>query len=368
MAEEYSGSSITVLEGLEAVRVRPAMYIGSTDTVGLHQLVWEVVDNSVDEALAGSCTHIEVYILPGNGIKVVDNGRGIPTDIHPKEHVGTIQVVMTKLHAGGKFDSNSYKVSAGLHGVGVSCVNALSNKLIVSVRRNGRIVQQEFAKGIPVAPQKDIGESDGTTGTTVEYYPDDTIFTETVYNYDTLAERFRELAFLMNGLRISLTDLRDPEHEKKDSFYFPGGVSAFVRYVDEHRKPLFETPIHIETTAGEYPLEIAMWYNDGYQENFFSFVNNVNTHDGGTHVTGFKTAMTRIITKYAQQILPKGKKETPISPDDIREGLTAVISIKISQPQFEGQTKRRLGNSEVAGLVNTAFGNKLDEFFSENPA
>lgn len=368
MAEEYSGSSITVLEGLEAVRVRPAMYIGSTDTVGLHQLVWEVVDNSVDEALAGFCTHIEVYILPGNGIKVVDNGRGIPTDIHPKEHVGTIQVVMTKLHAGGKFDSNSYKVSAGLHGVGVSCVNALSNKLIVSVRRNGRIVQQEFAKGIPLAPQKDIGESDGTTGTTVEYYPDDTIFTETVYNYDTLAERFRELAFLMSGLRISLSDLRDPEHEKKDSFYFPGGVSAFVRYVDEHRKPLFETPIHIETTAGTYPLEIAMWYNDGYQENFFSFVNNVNTHDGGTHVTGFKTAMTRIITKYAQQILPKGKKETPISPDDIREGLTAVISIKISQPQFEGQTKRRLGNSEVAGLVNTAFGNKLDEFFSENPA
>ena len=367
MAEEYSGSSITVLEGLEAVRVRPAMYIGSTDSVGLHQLVWEVVDNSVDEALAGFCTHIEVTILPGNGIRVVDNGRGIPTDIHPKEHVGTIQVVMTKLHAGGKFDSNSYKVSAGLHGVGVSCVNALSTKLIVTVRRNGRVIQQEFSKGKPLADQKDIGASDGTTGTTVEYYPDDSIFTETVYDYATLAERFRELAFLMSGLRISLTDERTPD-VKKDSFYFPGGVSAFVRYVDEHRKPLFDEPIHITTTAGTYPLEVALWYNDGYQENFFSFVNNVNTHDGGTHVTGFKTAMTRIIGKYAQEILPKGKKDTQIAADDIREGLTAVISIKIPQPQFEGQTKRRLGNSEVAGLVNTAFGAKIDEYFAENPA
>ncbi len=367
MAEEYSGSNITVLEGLEAVRVRPAMYIGSTDSVGLHQLVWEVVDNSVDEALAGFCTHIEVSILPGNGIRVVDNGRGIPTDIHPKEHIGTIQVVMTKLHAGGKFDSNSYKVSAGLHGVGVSCVNALSNKLVVTVRRNGRVIQQEFSKGVPLADQKDIGASDGTTGTTVEYYPDDTIFTETVYSYDTLAERFRELAFLMSGLRISLFDERTPDG-KKDSFYFPGGISAFVAFVDAHRKPLFEPPIHITTTAGTYPLEIALWYNDGYQENFFSFVNNVNTHDGGTHVTGFKTAMTRIINKYAQEILPKGKREMQLAADDIREGLTAVISIKIPQPQFEGQTKRRLGNSEVAGLVNTAFGAKLDEFFAENPA
>lgn len=367
MAEEYSGSSITVLEGLEAVRVRPAMYIGSTDSVGLHQLVWEVVDNSVDEALAGFCTHIEVTILPGNGICVVDNGRGIPTDIHPKEHVGTIQVVMTKLHAGGKFDSNSYKVSAGLHGVGVSCVNALSNKLVVTVKRNGRVVQQEFSKGKPLGDQKDIGEiADGSTGTTVEYFPDDTIFTETEYNYDTLAERFRELAFLMSGLRITLSDKRTPDG-KEESFYFPGGISAFVKYIDSHRKPLFENPIHIITTAGTYPLEIALCYNDGFQENFFSFVNNVNTHDGGTHVTGFKTAMTRIINKYAQEILPKGKKETDIAADDIREGLTAVISIKIPQPQFEGQTKRKLGNSDVAGLVNTAFGAKLDEYFGENP-
>lgn len=341
MAEEYSGSNITVLEGLEAVRVRPAMYIGSTDSVGLHQLVWEVVDNSVDEALAGFCTHIEVTILPGNGIRVVDNGRGIPTDIHPKEHIGTIQVVMTKLHAGGKFDSNSYKVSAGLHGVGVSCVNALSNKLVVTVRRNGRVIEQEFSKGVPLADQKDIGASDGTTGTTVEYYPDDTIFTETVYSYDTLAERFRELAFLMSGLRISLSDRRTPDG-KKDSFYFPGGISAFVSFVDAHRKPLFESPIHITTTAGSYPLEIALWYNDGYQENFFSFVNNVNTHDGGTHVTGFKTAMTRIINKYAQEILPKGKR---------RCSLPQTISAKASRRSYPSRFRNRSSKARRSAVL-----------------
>ena len=231
--EDYSGSSITVLEGLEAVRVRPAMYIGSTDIRGLHHLVWEVVDNSVDEALAGFCNHIEISILPGNGIRVTDNGRGIPTDIHPKEHVGTLEVVMTKLHAGGKFDSNSYKVSAGLHGVGVSCVNALSNKLIATVHRNGKIVQQEFSRGIPCGPQVEIGTCDmADTGTSVEFYPDDTIFTETVYVYDTLATRFRELAFLMSGLRLTLTDERDPENTPSDTFCYPGGVSEFVRYVD----------------------------------------------------------------------------------------------------------------------------------------
>lgn len=365
--EDYSGSSITVLEGLEAVRVRPAMYIGSTDIRGLHHLVWEVVDNSVDEALAGFCNHIEISILPGNGIRVTDNGRGIPTDIHPKEHVGTIEVVMTKLHAGGKFDSNSYKVSAGLHGVGVSCVNALSNKLVVSVRRNGRVVEQEFSKGVPCGPQKDIGPSDGTTGTSVTFYPDDTIFTETVYVYETLATRFRELAFLMSGLRLTLTDERDPEKIQTDTFCFPGGVSEFVRYVDEHRTPLFQEPIHLVLPDGQFPLEVAMWYNDGYQENFFSFVNNVNTYDGGTHVTGFKTALTRIIGKFAQD-MPKGKKEAQITSDDIREGLTAVIAIKVSQPQFEGQTKRKLGNSEIASYVNSAFGAKLEEYFQENPS
>jgi DNA gyrase subunit B len=366
--EDYSGSSITVLEGLEAVRVRPAMYIGSTDIRGLHHLVWEVVDNSVDEALAGFCNHIEIAILPGNGIRVTDNGRGIPTDIHPKEHVGTIEVVMTKLHAGGKFDSNSYKVSAGLHGVGVSCVNALSNKLVVTVRRNGKVVQQEFSKGIPRGPQVEIGTCDmADTGTSVEFYPDDSIFTETVYVYDTLATRFRELAFLMSGLRLTLTDERDPENKQTDTFCFPGGVSEFVRYVDEHRTPLFNEPIHLVLPDGQYPLEVAMWYNDGYQENFFSFVNNVNTYDGGTHVTGFKTALTRVINKFAAD-MPKGKKDAQITSDDIREGLTAVIAIKVSQPQFEGQTKRKLGNSEIASYVNSAFGAKLEEFFQENPA
>ncbi|HPW93733.1 MAG TPA: DNA topoisomerase (ATP-hydrolyzing) subunit B [Fibrobacteraceae bacterium] len=367
MAEEYSGSSITVLEGLEAVRVRPAMYIGSTDGRGLHHLIWEVVDNSVDEALAGYCTHIEVSILPGNGIRVTDNGRGIPTDMHPKEGIGTLEVVMTKLHAGGKFDSNSYKVSAGLHGVGVSCVNALSEKLIASVRSKGRIIEQEFSKGLPLGPQKDVGPSDGTTGTTITFYPDATIFTDTVFVYETLVTRFREMAFLMSGLTITVSDERNPENIITDSFCYPGGVSAFVRFIDEHRKPLFENPIHISVDNGQFPLEVAMWYNESYQENFFSFVNNVNTHDGGTHVTGFKTALTRVITKFAQD-LPKTKKDVQISADDIREGLTAVIAIKISQPQFEGQTKRKLGNSEVAGYVNTMFGTKLEEFFHENPA
>ena len=305
MAEEYSGSSITVLEGLEAVRVRPAMYIGSTDGRGLHHLIWEVVDNSVDEALAGYCTHIEVSILPGNGIRVTDNGRGIPTDMHPKEGIGTLEVVMTKLHAGGKFDSNSYKVSAGLHGVGVSCVNALSEKLIASVRSKGRIIEQEFSKGLPLGPQKDVGPSDGTTGTTITFYPDATIFTDTVFVYETLVTRFREMAFLMSGLTITVSDERNPENIITDSFCYPGGVSAFVRFIDEHRKPLFENPIHISVDNGQFPLEVAMWYNESYQENFFSFVNNVNTHDGGTHVTGFKTALTRVITKFAQDLQDK---------------------------------------------------------------
>jgi len=367
MTQDYSGSNITVLEGLEAVRVRPAMYIGSTDGRGLHHLIWEVVDNSVDEALAGFCTHIEVSILPGNGIRVIDNGRGIPTDIHPKEGIGTLEVVMTKLHAGGKFDSNSYKVSAGLHGVGVSCVNALSQKLVASVRGKGRVIEQEFSKGIPQGNQKDVGPSDGTTGTTITFYPDPTIFTDTVFVYETLVTRFREMAFLMSGLTITVSDERDPEKIVSDSFCYPGGVSAFVRFIDEHRKALFENPIHISIENGQFPLEIAMWYNESYQENFFSFVNNVNTHDGGTHVTGFKTALTRVITKFAQE-LPKAKKDIQISADDIREGLTAVIAIKLSQPQFEGQTKRKLGNSEVAGYVNTMFGTKLEEFFHENPA
>lgn len=368
MTQEYSGSNITVLEGLEAVRVRPAMYIGSTDTRGLHHLVWEVVDNSVDEALAGFCDHIEIDILPGNGIKVTDNGRGIPTDIHPKEGIGTIEVVMTKLHAGGKFDSDSYKVSAGLHGVGVSCVNALSEKLVVNVRRKGRVVEQEFSKGLPLAAQQDLGDSEGESGTSISFFPDATIFTETVFSYETLAARFREMAFLMSNLKITITDRRDAENIHGETFHFPGGLSAFVRYIDESRKPLFDEPIHLNIDNAEHPLEIAMWYNDGFQESFFSFVNNVNTHDGGTHVTGFKTALTRTINKFAQELLPKNKKNIELEANDIREGLTAVISIKLSDPQFEGQTKRKLGNSDIAGYVNSNFALKLEEFFQENPA
>lgn len=368
MTQEYSGSNITVLEGLEAVRVRPAMYIGSTDTRGLHHLVWEVVDNSVDEALAGFCDHIEIDILPGNGIKVTDNGRGIPTDIHPKEGIGTIEVVMTKLHAGGKFDSDSYKVSAGLHGVGVSCVNALSEKLVVNVRRKGRVVEQEFSKGLPLAAQQDLGDSEGESGTSISFFPDPTIFTETVFSYETLAARFREMAFLMSNLKITITDRRDAENIHGETFHFPGGLSAFVRYIDESRKPLFDEPIHLNIDNAEHPLEIAMWYNDGFQESFFSFVNNVNTHDGGTHVTGFKTALTRTINKFAQELLPKNKKNIELEANDIREGLTAVISIKLSDPQFEGQTKRKLGNSDIAGYVNSNFALKLEEFFQENPA
>jgi len=368
MTQEYSGSNITVLEGLEAVRVRPAMYIGSTDTRGLHHLVWEVVDNSVDEALAGFCDHIEIDILPGNGIKVTDNGRGIPTDIHPKEGIGTIEVVMTKLHAGGKFDSDSYKVSAGLHGVGVSCVNALSEKLVVNVRRKGRVVEQEFSKGLPLAAQQDLGDSEGESGTSITFFPDPTIFTETVFSYETLAARFREMAFLMSNLKITITDRRDAENIHGETFHFPGGLSAFVRYIDESRKPLFDEPIHLNIDNAEHPLEIAMWYNDGFQESFFSFVNNVNTHDGGTHVTGFKTALTRTINKFAQELLPKNKKNIELEANDIREGLTAVISIKLSDPQFEGQTKRKLGNSDIAGYVNSNFALKLEEFFQENPA
>ena len=368
MTQEYSGSNITVLEGLEAVRVRPAMYIGSTDTRGLHHLVWEVVDNSVDEALAGFCDHIEIDILPGNGIKVTDNGRGIPTDIHPKEGIGTIEVVMTKLHAGGKFDSDSYKVSAGLHGVGVRCVNALSEKLVVNVRRKGRVVEQEFSKGLPLAAQQDLGDSEGESGTSITFFPDPTIFTETVFSYETLAARFREMAFLMSNLKITITDRRDAENIHGETFHFPGGLSAFVRYIDESRKPLFDEPIHLNIDNAEHPLEIAMWYNDGFQESFFSFVNNVNTYDGGTHVTGFKTALTRTINKFAQELLPKNKKNIELEANDIREGLTAVISIKLSDPQFEGQTKRKLGNSDIAGYVNSNFALKLEEFFQENPA
>lgn len=368
MAEEYSGNNITVLEGLEAVRVRPAMYIGSTDTRGLHHLVWEVVDNSVDEAMAKYCDTITVEILPGDGIRVTDNGRGIPIDIHQGMQKGTLEVVLTELHAGGKFDSGSYKVSAGLHGVGVTCVNALSVKLIADVRREGRHVRQEFCRGVALSPQVELEPvSPEEHGTVIEFYPDPEIFTELEYHYDTLASRCRELAFLNRGLTIVIRDLRT-EEGRSDEFCYPGGVASFVEYVDQTRKSLFEKPIYIFNDAGKYPLEVALLYNDSYQENFYSFVNNVNTYDGGTHVTGFKAALTRVITKFAGETLSKGKKDVTITGDDIREGLTAVIAIKISQPQFEGQTKRKLGNSDAKGLVEQVVNDKLDQFFQENPA
>ena len=306
----YSGSNITVLEGLEAVRVRPAMYIGSTDERGLHQLVWEVVDNSVDEALAGECTHIEVTITPTNGIKVVDDGRGIPIDMHPKEHIGTLEVVLTKLHAGGKFNDSTYKVSAGLHGVGVSCVNALSD-LKATVTRDGRTVTQSFSKGVPLGPQQEL-PCDGRRGTTIEFQPDATIFTDTVYSFDQLASRMRELAFLNNGLKFTLTDERqDPP--RREVFDFPGGIAAYAKWLDASKKPILSEPIFISKSDGVCPVEIAMLYNESYVENLQSFVNNVNTWEGGTHVIGYKAALTRVINKFAADLLPKNKKDVQLT-------------------------------------------------------
>jgi len=370
----YSGSNITVLEGLEAVRVRPAMYIGSTDSKGLHHLVWEVMDNSVDEALAGYCNKIDISIMQGNGIKVQDNGRGIPTDIHPKENVGTLQVVMTKLHAGGKFDANAYKVSAGLHGVGVSCVNALSTKLIATITRGGKIIRQEFTRGNPIAPQYEVGTAPlDEHGTCIEFYPDSSIFTETEYSYETIATRAREFAFLNKGLTLTVSDERtisnepDGEPLKKEEFCYPGGLGSFIEYIDQNRRPLFEKPIVLSMEAGSYPLEVALRYTDTYQDNLFSFVNNVNTYDGGTHVTGFKAGLTRGVIKHAAGKISKQRKDVEITGADVLEGLTAIIAIKIPQPQFEGQTKRKLGNSEAKGGVEAAVYKALDEFFAENP-
>jgi DNA gyrase subunit B len=373
MAEEekvverkYEASDIKVLEGLEAVRKRPAMYIGSTDARGLHHLVYEVVDNAVDEALAGFCTRINVVITKENGIEVEDNGRGIPTEIHPTEGVGTVEVVMTKLHAGGKFNHDSYKVSAGLHGVGVSCVNALSIDLKVTVHRNGRVFRQSFRRGAPVDRGADIGSSE-KQGTIVYFRPDAEIFTETIFNFDTLSSRLRELAFLNNGLTISILDER--EENKSHEFCFPGGISAFIEYSDHNKKPLMDKPVHIIKEQDQVPVEIAFRYNEGYTESLFSFVNNVNTVDGGTHVSGFKTALTRVINNKAKDTIAKSKKDSlDLTGDDVREGLTAVVSVKLFDPQFEGQTKHKLGNSEVKGIVETAVFDMLTAFFEENPA
>ena len=390
--EQYDGSSIQVLEGLEAVRKRPAMYIGDISQKGLHHLVYEVVDNSIDEALAGFCNEIAVHINEDNSITVQDNGRGIPVDMHPKEHRSALEVVMTVLHAGGKFNKDSYKVSGGLHGVGVSCVNALSTKMHVEVYRGGAIHCQDYAKGKPLAPVHIITEAEATgnweqgkNGTFVQFWPDNTIFTETVYQWDILANRMRELAFLNAGIKIVLKDKRvqvetvreDGTKEigcKREEFYSEKGLSEFVRFIDSNRTPLISEVIHLNTDKYGTPVEVAMIYNTDFNENVHSYVNNINTIEGGTHVAGFRAALTRVMKKYAEdsKMLEKAKLKdkdgnSTIDPNDFREGLTAVISVKVAEPQFEGQTKTKLGNSEVAGMVNSAVAEALQNYLEEHP-
>ncbi|WP_272960622.1 DNA topoisomerase (ATP-hydrolyzing) subunit B [Barnesiella viscericola] len=366
----YSADSIQVLEGLEAVRKRPAMYIGDIGVKGLHHLVYEVVDNSIDEAMAGYATHIEVYINEDNSIKVVDNGRGIPVDMHEKEHKSALEVVLTVLHAGGKFDKGSYKVSGGLHGVGVSCVNALSTYLRAEIRRAGKVYMQEFAYGKPLHDVEVIGET-SETGTTIIFHPDPSIFTTTVYDYDILAHRLRDLAFLNAGITLTLTDLRvknENGEPRKDVFFSKDGLMEFVRYIDSNKEHLIDDVIHISTERQGVPVEVAMTYNTTYNENVYSYVNNINTIEGGTHLTGFRRGLTRTLKKYAEDSKMLDKVKVEISSDDFREGLTAVISVKVMEPQFEGQTKTKLGNSEVIGAVDTAVSEALANYLEEHPA
>ena len=367
--EEYSASNIQVLEGLEAVRKRPAMYIGDISAKGLHHLVYEVVDNSIDEALAGYATHIEVTINADNSITVVDNGRGIPVDMHEKEHKSALEVVLTVLHAGGKFDKGSYKVSGGLHGVGVSCVNALSTYLRAEVHRNGKAYMQEYSCGKPTSELQIIGESD-RTGTMITFLPDASIFTVTVYDYSTLANRLRDLAFLNAGITLKLTDMREVNAEgtpRSETFYSAEGLREFVRYIDSNKESLIDDVIDLRTERQGIPVEVALTYNNTYNENVYSFVNNINTIEGGTHLTGFRRGLTSTLKKYAEDnnLLKNAKVE--ISSDDFREGLTAVISVKVMEPQFEGQTKTKLGNSEVIGAVQTAVSEALRNYLEENP-
>ncbi len=368
--KEYSADSIQVLEGLEAVRKRPAMYIGDIGAKGLHHLVYEVVDNSIDEALAGYCNNIEVFIHEDNSITVKDDGRGIPTEVHAKLKKSALEVVMTVLHAGGKFDKDSYKVSGGLHGVGVSCVNALSSTLKVEVHRGGKVWEQQYEKGRPLNDVAVTGEA-SDSGTTVSFKPDDSIFITTEYHYDTLAARMRELAFLNKGIRISLTDLRELDEEKKpvnsDSFYSEEGLSEFVNFLDKTRETLVEEVIHMEGTKNDIPVEVAMRYNTSFNENIHSYVNNINTHEGGTHLAGFRRALTRTLKSYAEKQGFLAKLKFDISGDDFREGLTAVISVKVQEPQFEGQTKTKLGNSEVMGAVDGAVSDMLTNYLEEHP-
>ncbi len=368
---EYSASSIQVLEGLEAVRKRPSMYIGDTGEKGLHHLVYEVVDNSIDEAMAGYCTTIDVTINEDNSITVSDDGRGIPTDYHPKEKKSALEVVLTVLHAGGKFDKGSYKVSGGLHGVGVSCVNALSTDLEAVVHRQGKIFRQCFSKGVPQGDIEVIGTTD-RTGTTITFKPDGEIFTQTTtYNYDTLNSRLRELAYLNKGIRLNLTDKRDKDEEtgeyRHDNYYSQEGLKEFVKFLDGTREPLIEHTIHIAGERDGVPIEVALQYNTGFSENVHTYVNNINTIEGGTHLTGFRRGLTRTLKKYAEDSGMLAKLKFEISGDDFREGLTAIISVKVAEPQFEGQTKTKLGNSEVSGAVDNAVSAALTNYLEENP-
>lgn len=369
-AAEYSAESIQVLEGLEAVRKRPAMYIGDIGNKGLHHLVYEVVDNSIDEALAGFCKNIEVTILPDNSISVKDDGRGIPVDIHQKEKKSALEVVMTVLHAGGKFDKDSYKVSGGLHGVGVSCVNALSSLLKAEVHRDGKIYVQEYERGKPKYEVKQTGTT-AYRGTIITFRPDETIFLSTVYHYDILAARLRELAFLNKGIRLSIKDLRELDESgnpvKQESFYSESGLREFVAFIDANREKLITEPICMETEKTGIPIEIAMQYNTSFSENIHSYVNNINTHEGGTHLSGFRRALTRTLKNYAEKAGMLAKLKFDIDGDDFREGLTAVISVKVAEPQFEGQTKTKLGNNEVMGAVDQAVGDMLNNYLEENP-
>ncbi len=366
---EYSADSIQVLEGLEAVRKRPAMYIGDISVKGLHHLVYEIVDNSIDEALAGYCDHIEVTINEDNSITVQDNGRGIPVDFHEKEQKSALEVAMTVLHAGGKFDKGSYKVSGGLHGVGMSCVNALSTHMVSQVFRNGKIYQQEYEIGKPLYPVKEIGVADHT-GTKQQFWPDPTIFTETVYDYKILAARLRELAYLNAGIRISLTDRRTINEDgsfKQEAFYSEEGLREFVRFIESSREHLINDVIYLNTEKQGIPIEVAIMYNTGFSESVHAYVNNINTIEGGTHLAGFRRALTRTLKKYAEDSKLLEKVKVEISGDDFREGLTAVISVKVAEPQFEGQTKTKLGNNEVMGAVDQAVGEALSYYLEEHP-
>lgn len=365
----YSADNITVLEGLEAVRMRPAMYIGDVNTRGLHHLVYEVVDNSIDEALAGYCTKINVSILEDNSIKVEDNGRGIPVDMHEKEGRSALEVVMTVLHAGGKFDKGSYKVSGGLHGVGVSCVNALSSLMKVSVFRDGKEYEQEYSQGIPTYSVREVGDS-SKTGTTTHFRPDGSIFTTLEYNYETLCTRLRELAFLNKGLELSITDYRVKNEDGSyltERFYSEHGLKDFIEYLDGNREKLMPEPIYIEGQKQDIPIEVAMQYNTTFSENIHSYVNNINTHEGGTHLSGFRRGLTRTLKSYADKSGMLEKLKFEITGDDFREGLTAVISVKVQEPQFEGQTKTKLGNNEVMGAVDQIVSELLTNYLEENP-